>query len=36
MTRSVTTPLYALPMGRGYQSVNWLVAESSPEYHLCL
>jgi hypothetical protein len=34
MTHLTTTPLNALPTGRGISPFNWLVAESSPEYHL--
>jgi len=36
MTHLTTTPLNALPTGRGISPFNWLVAESSPEYHPCL
>ncbi len=36
MTHLTTTPLNALPTGRGISPFNWLVAGGCSEYHLCL
>ena len=36
MTRPTTPPLLVVRRGGGISPFNWLVAESSPEYHPCL